>query len=126
MLHQLSSYNETDSDSDDEDITTQAEIVASIDFDPDITDPDLSLSTLSTVPPPASTATILNHVEKDTTNHSAIGGQFDSGANMNTTNHLHLLWHLSSLPTPKYTVDAGQTRHTTRYFGYLVDRKSVV
>ena len=116
LFRSLSSYNE-DSDTEDDDIDTSPGVVASIDFDLDITEPDLPLSSPSTVSHPAVTATVLHHVEKDTTNHPAIGGQFDSGANMNTTNHLHLLW---SLPTPKFTIDAGQNRHTTRYSGYLL------
>ena len=66
-------------------------------------------------------ATIVHSVDGDTQELTqAIGGQFDSGANMNTTNHLSLLWNVHKLKSPRYTLDAGQNRHTSRYRGYLV------
>lgn len=118
--HLLTGYNEDDSHSDDESIDSHC--IASIGFDFDtpfayqpssyVASSELSYDT---------TNTIVHSVDNATQEITqAIGGQFDSGANMNTTNILALLWNVHKLKTPRYTVDAGQTRHEARYRGYLV------
>ena len=121
MLHQLDDYHEDCSDDLDasDDASDNTNPIVSIGFDFDVYPHFRPLSTSPNTRLP-DTVAVVHTAATSTTDHPTIGGQFDSGANMTTTNHLHLIWNLQPFKQAKYTVDAGQTRHIARYFGYLV------
>ena len=123
-ISHMNDYNEESDECDPSstDIPLNRSCISSIGFDFDTSFATIPLTTVATaeiVDTPI--ATIVHSVENDTQEIlHAIGGQFDSGANMNTTNLLGLLWNVHKLKSPRYTVDAGQNRHAAHYRGYLV------